>query len=110
MQKLKVETRQVMAGAERSGKDKGKRGKVLAIDRDDGPRARRGAAHWSSATSRRAATARTPRAASSRRPGSIALAAVQLVCPKCDKPTRVGIRVEGDKKVRFCKKCDATID
>ncbi|MGZ6139938.1 MAG: hypothetical protein ACXWLA_04650 [Myxococcaceae bacterium] len=44
------------------------------------------------------------------RPGSIALSAVQVVCKKCDAATRVGVRATGDKKVRFCKKCDANID
>ena len=42
--------------------------------------------------------------------GTIALASVALVCPKCDAATRVGVRVEADKKKRFCKKCEATID
>ena len=41
--------------------------------------------------------------------GSIALASVALVCPKCDKPTRVGIKLAGDKLVRICRKCEATI-
>jgi len=39
---------------------------------------------------------------------------VQLVCPKCDKPTRVGHKFEEKKgetkKVRVCKKCNATIN
>ena len=31
---------------------------------------------------------------------------VQLVCPKCDKPTRVGRVIEADgTKKRVCKKC-----
>ncbi len=30
---------------------------------------------------------------------------VQLVCPKCGKPTRVGHTVEDGKKLRVCKKC-----
>jgi len=38
---------------------------------------------------------------------------VQVVCPKCDKPTRFGAgfkEVKGvAKKVRVCKKCGATI-
>ena len=34
---------------------------------------------------------------------------VNVVCPKCGKPTRLGTRVEKDQKVRFCKKCDTTI-
>ena len=32
---------------------------------------------------------------------------VQLVCPKCGKPTRVGHVIENDKKLRVCKKCGA---
>ena len=34
---------------------------------------------------------------------------VQVVCPKCKKPTRVGNKVlENGKKVRVCKKCGET--
>ncbi len=34
---------------------------------------------------------------------------VQLVCPKCNKPTRVGVKVyEDGKKDRVCKKCGET--
>ncbi|QTU83886.1 50S ribosomal protein L24 [Xiamenia xianingshaonis] len=35
---------------------------------------------------------------------------VMLVCPSCGQPTRVGKREENGKRVRFCKKCNATID
>jgi large subunit ribosomal protein L24 len=36
---------------------------------------------------------------------------VQLVCKACDQPTRTGIRVlEDGSKVRFCKKCNETVD
>ena len=34
---------------------------------------------------------------------------VQLVCPKCGKPTRVGHKIYADgKKDRVCKKCGET--
>ncbi len=35
---------------------------------------------------------------------------VALVCPKCDKQTRVGFTVVDGKKVRICKKCKKAID
>ena len=36
---------------------------------------------------------------------------VMVVCPSCQKKTRVGYRfVDDDHKTRFCKKCDADID
>jgi len=30
---------------------------------------------------------------------------VMLICPHCQKLTRVGYRIRGDKKFRICKKC-----
>lgn len=39
------------------------------------------------------------------------LSNVMLVCTQCDKPTRVGFRVNEDGvKVRVCHKCGADID
>ena len=35
---------------------------------------------------------------------------VQLVCPKCGKPTRVGHVFEDGKKLRVCKKCGKAFD
>ncbi len=34
---------------------------------------------------------------------------VNVVCPKCGKVTKVGYRVDNDKKVRICKKCGAEL-
>src|SRR5471032_1930719 len=34
---------------------------------------------------------------------------VQLVCKSCGKPTRIGHRIEGDQKIRFCRKCEAAL-
>lgn len=34
---------------------------------------------------------------------------VMLFCDACNKPRRVGYRMEGKKKIRYCKKCEATI-
>ena len=36
---------------------------------------------------------------------SIHSSKVNVVCPKCGKPARVGYIMEGDTKVRVCKKC-----
>ena len=42
--------------------------------------------------------------------GAIDASNVMVICPKCDKATRVAHKVEGDKKVRVCKKCGAILD
>ena len=36
---------------------------------------------------------------------------VMLVCPKCDKPSRIeNKRLEDDRKLRVCKKCKEVLD
>jgi len=46
--------------------------------------------------------------------GPIDISNVMLVCPNCNKPTRVGFRIveEGNvrRKYRYCKKCNENID
>lgn len=39
----------------------------------------------------------------------VPLSAVQLICKSCGKPTRVGWRLDQDKKVRICRKCQQVI-
>ena len=40
----------------------------------------------------------------------LSLSNVALVCPKCGKPTRIGISIAKDgKKARVCKKCQAIV-
>ena len=34
---------------------------------------------------------------------------VNVVCPKCNKPARIGYKMEKDGKVRICKKCGTVI-
>ncbi len=108
MQKLKVgDTVQVTSGAERS--QKSNRGKILAFDlvknrvRVEGLRLQK--RHVKKGRDRA-----NPEGGIVEAAGTIAIGALSLVCPKCDKATRVGIKAEGEKKKRFCKQCDATID
>ncbi len=45
------------------------------------------------------------------REGKIHISNVILVCPRCNKPTRISnIKLEDGKKVRGCKKCKEVID
>jgi len=34
---------------------------------------------------------------------------VQLICGNCEKPVRVAYKIEAQKKVRVCKKCQSEI-
>ena len=109
MEKLKVgDTVQVISGAERSEKTPAtKRGKVLKIDRE----AQRVTVEGLRLVKRHLRkTPQQPEGGIVEKPGTIQLSDVQVVCAKCDKATRVGIRMDGDTKKRFCKNCDALID
>lgn len=89
-----------------SGKDKGKRGKVLEASPREGKVIIEGI---SIATKHL-----KPRQMG--QPGGIVsvekpmnACKVMLVCPKCQKATRLAHKVEADgKKSRLCKKCEAT--
>jgi large subunit ribosomal protein L24 len=38
------------------------------------------------------------------------ISTVALICKTCDRPTRVGYKIEEDgEKVRICKKCESTL-
>ena len=44
------------------------------------------------------------------REGTVHASNVQLVCPECGKMTRIGHRVDGERKVRICRKCEGVVD
>lgn len=45
------------------------------------------------------------------REGTIAISNVMLLCPSCNKGTRVGHKVLADgSKIRVCKRCDGTLE
>jgi large subunit ribosomal protein L24 len=109
MQKLKVgDTVEVITGKERSATTAAaKRGKILAIDREAERVQVEGLRLVKKHLKR---TQQNPEGGVVEKPGTIALSNVAFVCAKCDKAVRVGVRVEGEKKKRFCKACDTTVD
>ena len=89
-----------------SGKDKGKQGKVLSAD----PKALKVTVEGVNvATKHQKARQQGQESAIIKVETPIYASKVQLVCPKCGKGTRVAHKIEGDKKVRVCKKCGAEI-
>ena len=98
-----------------SGKDRGKRGRVVHVLPARGPRDGRGRRRGRRST--RAPRASAPASGQQLQQGGIIdtelfidISNVQLVCKTCGKPTRVGHRIEGDgSKVRICRKCEAEL-
>ena len=89
-----------------SGKDKGKQGKILVSD----PKAAKVIVEGVNvATKHQKPRKQGEEGGIIKVETPIYASKVQLVCPKCGKATRVAHKIEGDKKVRVCKKCGAEI-
>lgn len=88
------------------GKDKGKTGKLLRVDRENGKIAVEGLNLIKKHKRPRREGEKGQRVEI---PRLIRVSNVALVCPKCGKATRVGYKKVGNKKLRVCKKCKAEI-
>ena len=90
-----------------AGKDAGKTGEILEVDREAGRVVVAGVniqAHHKKPRSK------DDKGGIIKTEGAIDVSNVQVVCPVCKKAIRVAHREEDGKMVRFCKKCGATID
>ena len=89
-----------------SGKDKGKQGKVLSAS----PKAEKVVVEGVNiATHHQKPRKQGEEGGILKIETPIRACKVQVVCPKCGKATRVAHKVEGDKKIRACKKCGAAL-
>ncbi len=90
-----------------SGKDKGKKGKVLTAMPSEGKLIVEGVNMCAHHVKPRR---QGEEGGIIRRETPIYVSKVQLVCPKCGKQTRVGHKILADgTKSRVCKKCGETI-
>lgn len=91
-----------------TGKDKGKIGRVIRVF----PKENRAIVEGVMRLKKHARpTPRSPQGGIIEIFGKIHISNLMLVCPKCRKPTRVGIYMgENGRKSRYCKKCGEIID
>lgn len=91
-----------------SGNDRGKRGEVMKIFAEKERIIVKGVAMI---TRHQRPTARQREGGIIEREGTINQSNVLVVCPVCDKPTRVGFSIQEDGgKMRMCKQCQGTFD
>ena len=90
-----------------SGKDKGKQGKVLAVSPKEG----KVIVEKVNMVSKHVKPRRMGEPGGIiKAEGAMYASKVQLVCPRCKQPTRVGHKLyEDGKKGRICKKCGEEI-
>ena len=89
-----------------SGKDKGKKGKVLTAMPSEGKLVIEGV---NIATCHVKARKQGETGGIIKREIPIRVDKVQLYCSSCKKGVRVGFKLDGDKKTRVCKKCGKEI-
>ena len=86
-----------------NGKDRGKQGKVMQVSSSEGKVIVEGV----NVVSKHVKPRKMGEAGGIIKAESALYAdKVQLVCPKCGRPTRVGHIIENGKKFRVCKKAD----
>jgi large subunit ribosomal protein L24 len=91
-----------------TGKDAGKRGKILSVDTAKGRVVVEGA---NMIKKHLKPTQANPQGGILDKEGSIASSNVLLYCAKCRGPVRYGKQVKSDgTKVRVCKKCGEVLD
>jgi large subunit ribosomal protein L24 len=91
-----------------SGKDKGKKGKVLAAYPGEGKVL---VEDVNVVTKHKKPSPTMQQGGLLKQEAPIFAAKVMLVCPACKQPTRVSHHIlENGTKVRVCKKCDENID
>ena len=84
-----------------AGNDKGKTGKVLSVD----PSKERAVVEGINMVSKHTKpNSKQPQGGIIKQESGIHISNLNLIDPKTQKPTRVGYKVEGDKKIRYAKK------
>ncbi len=84
-----------------AGKNKGKTGRILSIDREKGRVIVEGVNLVKKAMR---PTQENPKGGISEIEAPLHISNVMIVCKKCG-PTRIGYRFEGNEKIRICRKC-----
>jgi large subunit ribosomal protein L24 len=84
-----------------SGKDKGKQGKILRIDRDKGRVIVAGINMMKKAMKKKT---QQDRGGIAEIEAGLDISNVMIVCKKCG-PVKVGYKIDGDTKKRVCRKC-----
>lgn len=99
---------EIMSGKDRSTPSRVRRGKVINVDPREGRVTVDGINIVKKAVRQ---TQQMRQGGIVETPAAVAVSNVMLVCPDCDKPTRVAMRAREDgTKVRVCKKCGSDID
>ena len=92
-----------------AGRDRGKRGRVLRVVPDRGRVIVEGVNFIKRHT--RANPQKNVKGGIVEREAPLSASNVQLVCPECAKPTRVGRQLTDDgRRVRVCVKCKGVVD
>jgi large subunit ribosomal protein L24 len=104
MIKLKIKSGDIVTVI--AGDHKGSEGKVVSVDREKNKAIVEGVNMVSKHTK---PSAKNPQGGIVKKEAPIHISNLALIDPKSKKATKVGIKTEGDKKVRFSKKSNQVL-
>lgn len=87
-----------------AGKDKGKKGEIKEVKADG-----KVVVMGINIISKHKKTTKEKPGGIHKLEAPLSISNVQLVCPKCGKPARVKVTVQGGERLRACKKCGEVI-
>ena len=91
-----------------AGKDKGKRGTIVRVfEKNDHVRVIVSGANLVKKAIKRRSQQDAGGIAEVEAP--LDISNVALVCKKCGRPVKAGYKIDGDKKIRVCRKCGETL-
>ncbi|OGH59756.1 MAG: 50S ribosomal protein L24 [Candidatus Lindowbacteria bacterium RIFCSPLOWO2_12_FULL_62_27] len=89
-----------------SGNERGAVGKVLSVDRNKYRAVVEGVALRKKHVRR---TQQNPKGGVIEKEAALHVSNLMVICPKCNKPSRLARRVVDGRSLRVCKKCDETL-
>ena len=89
-----------------AGRDKGKSGLISAVFAKENKIVVAGANVYKKSVK---PSKRAPKGGIIEINAKISTSNVAVICPSCNKPTKIGYQIEKDEKIRICRKCKGAI-
>jgi len=105
MNKIKIKSKDLVMAI--AGKDCGKTGAVERIFKDD---LKATVSGINICKKHQKPSKKSPQGGISEFPAKIAISNLILICPNCQKPTKIGYKINENNKIRVCRKCKQSVE
>jgi large subunit ribosomal protein L24 len=105
MNKIKIKSKDLVMAI--AGKDSGKTGVVERVFRDQ---LKATVSGINICKKHLKPNKKSPQGGISEFPAKMNISNLILVCPNCQKPTKVGYKIDNKNKIRICRKCKESVE